>query len=94
MQIERPRSLRLPDRRLGSVMKLLKNGSEQRKGTPIMKDSTKDKIEGTAHAVKGAVKQKLGSATNNPALESEGKGEKAAGKVQKKVGEIEKVAEK
>jgi uncharacterized protein YjbJ (UPF0337 family) len=59
-----------------------------------MKDSTKDKIEGTAHEVKGAVKEKLGHATNNPDLEAEGKGEKLGGKVQKKVGNVEKVIEK
>ena len=59
-----------------------------------MKDSTKDKIEGTAHEVKGAVKEKLGHATNNPDLEAEGKGEKVGGKVQKKVGDVEKVIEK
>jgi uncharacterized protein YjbJ (UPF0337 family) len=59
-----------------------------------MKDSTKDKIEGTTHEVKGAVKEKVGHATNNPDLEADGKGEKVAGKVQKKVGDIEKVLEK
>jgi uncharacterized protein YjbJ (UPF0337 family) len=59
-----------------------------------MKDSTKDKIEGTVHEVKGAVKEKVGRATNNPNLEDEGTGEKVAGKVQKKVGDVEKVFEK
>lgn len=59
-----------------------------------MKDSTKDKIAGTAHEVKGAVKEKIGHATNNPDLKDEGKGEKVAGKVQKKVGDVEKVVEK
>ena len=59
-----------------------------------MKDSTKDKIEGKAHEVKGAIKEKLGRATNNPDLETEGTAEKIGGKVQKKVGDIEKVVEK
>jgi uncharacterized protein YjbJ (UPF0337 family) len=59
-----------------------------------MKDSTKDKVEGKAHEVKGAVKEKIGHATNDPDLEAEGKGEKLGGKVQKKVGDIEKVVEK
>lgn len=31
-----------------------------------MKDSTKDKVEGTTHELKGAVKEKVGHATNNP----------------------------
>jgi uncharacterized protein YjbJ (UPF0337 family) len=59
-----------------------------------MKDSTKDKVEGQAHEVKGAVKEKVGRATKNPNLESEGQAEKIGGKVQKKVGDIEKVFEK
>jgi uncharacterized protein YjbJ (UPF0337 family) len=59
-----------------------------------MKDSTKDKVQGATHELKGAVKEKLGRATNDPDLEAEGSGEKVAGKIQKKVGDIEKVVEK
>ena len=59
-----------------------------------MKDSTKDKLQGAAHEAKGAVKEKVGHATNNPALENEGTDEKVAGKIQKKVGDVEKVFEK
>ena len=59
-----------------------------------MKDSIKDKVEGAAHELKGAVKEKLGHATNNPDLEDEGTIEKIGGKVQKKIGDIEKVIEK
>ncbi|MGI9072291.1 MAG: CsbD family protein [Bryobacteraceae bacterium] len=59
-----------------------------------MKDSTEDKLKGKAHEVKGTVKEKAGKATNDPDLEAEGKGEKVAGKVQKKVGDVEKVIEK
>jgi uncharacterized protein YjbJ (UPF0337 family) len=55
-----------------------------------MADSTKDKIEGAVHEVKGAVKEKIGHATNNPNLEDEGTAEKVGGKVQKKVGDVEK----
>lgn len=58
-----------------------------------MKDSTKDKVEGAAHELKGAVKEKVGRATNNPDLETEGTAEKLGGKVQKKVGDIEKAIE-
>jgi uncharacterized protein YjbJ (UPF0337 family) len=59
-----------------------------------MKNSTKDKVQGAVHEAKGAVKEKLGHATNNPTLEDEGTDEKVAGKVQKKVGDVEKVFEK
>ncbi|HEY3837964.1 MAG TPA: CsbD family protein [Bryobacteraceae bacterium] len=56
-----------------------------------MKQSTKDKVEGKVHEVKGAAKEKIGQATNNPRLQDEGTGEKVAGKVQKKVGQVEQV---
>jgi uncharacterized protein YjbJ (UPF0337 family) len=59
-----------------------------------MKDSVKDKVEGAVHDAKGTVKEKLGRATNNPNLEDEGTAEKVGGKIQKKVGDIEKVLEK
>jgi uncharacterized protein YjbJ (UPF0337 family) len=56
-----------------------------------MKDSIKDKIEGATHDVKGTIKEKIGQATNDPDLEDEGAAEKIGGKVQKKVGDVEKV---
>jgi len=59
-----------------------------------MKDSTKDKVEGSVHDAKGTVKEKIGHATNNPDLEAEGQNEKVGGKIQKKVGDVEKVFEK
>ncbi len=59
-----------------------------------MKDSTKDKVEGAVHDAKGTIKEKVGHATNNPDLESEGVDEKVTGKIQKKVGDVEKVFEK
>jgi uncharacterized protein YjbJ (UPF0337 family) len=59
-----------------------------------MKSSTKDQAEGTFHEVKGKLMEATGKLTDNPRLEGEGLGEKIAGKVQKKVGEIERVLEK
>ena len=56
-----------------------------------MKKSTKDKAKGKFHEVKGGVKEKVGRATNNPDLEAEGHVEKIGGKVQKKIGQVEKV---
>jgi uncharacterized protein YjbJ (UPF0337 family) len=44
--------------------------------------------------VKGKVKEKIGQVTNDPDLEGEGKGEKIGGKIQKKIGDVEKVFEK
>jgi uncharacterized protein YjbJ (UPF0337 family) len=55
-----------------------------------MADSLKDKVEGTAHEVKGAVKEKVGKATNTPDMEADGAAEKLGGKVQKKVGDVER----
>ena len=59
-----------------------------------MKPSTKDQVEGKFHELKGDVKQKAGQVTNDPKLETKGQTEKIAGKVQKKVGQIEEVLEK
>jgi len=44
--------------------------------------------------LKGRVKETAGRVTNNPDLAAEGQGEKLAGKILKKVGQIEKVFEK
>jgi uncharacterized protein YjbJ (UPF0337 family) len=61
-----------------------------------MNPSTKDEIKGNFHEVKGKVKvkEKAGQVTNNPNLQADGKAEHNAGKVEKKVGQIEKVFEK
>ena len=59
-----------------------------------MKPSTTDQIQGALHELKGDAKKKVGKITNNPNVEAEGQSEKLAGKVQKKVGQIEKVLEK
>jgi len=56
-----------------------------------MRRSTKDKAKGKFHEVKGKVRAKVGRVTNNPSLEAEGQGEKFGGKVQKKIGQVEKV---
>jgi uncharacterized protein YjbJ (UPF0337 family) len=57
----------------------------------MMKPSTKDQIQGALHEMKGTAKQIAGQATKNPNLVAEGQDEKLAGKVQEKVGQIEKV---
>jgi uncharacterized protein YjbJ (UPF0337 family) len=63
-------------------------------GEKQMNPSTNDKIEGKFHEVKGKVKEAAGQAAGNPDLEAEGKGEKLAGKIQHKVGQVEKLFEK
>ena len=59
-----------------------------------MKPSTKDQIEGDLREMKGKVKEKAGQLTNDPNLADEGRNERVAGKIQKKVGQIEKVLDK
>jgi uncharacterized protein YjbJ (UPF0337 family) len=59
-----------------------------------MKDSTKDQLEGKFHEAKGAIKQKVGEATKKPNVAADGQDEKIAGKIQNKVGQVEKVFEK
>lgn len=59
-----------------------------------MKPSTKDQMEGKFHQAKGAIKEKAGNMTGNPDLANRGRDEKNAGKVQDKVGQVEKVIER
>ena len=56
-----------------------------------MKSSIKDKVKGTYHEAKGAVKEMAGEITDNPKLEAKGKAEKIAGKFQEKMGQVKKV---
>jgi len=56
-----------------------------------MKPSPENEIAGKVHEVKGAIKEKVGQLTNDPDLEGEGTGEKIGGKVQKKIGQVQKV---
>jgi uncharacterized protein YjbJ (UPF0337 family) len=55
-----------------------------------MKPSTKNEIAGKVHEVKGTIKEKVGELTNDPDLEGKGIGERIAGKLQKKLGQVEK----
>jgi len=50
-----------------------------------MKESTKDKVKGLATEVKGEVKQAFGYAIQRPDIVKEGKKERAAGRLQRKV---------
>lgn len=59
-----------------------------------MKSSTKDQVDGAFHEVKGKAKETGGQLTNNPKLANEGRAEKLAGTVQKKVGQVKTVFEK
>ena len=65
-----------------------------KQGETQMKPSTKDQINGTVRELKGEAKQKVGQVTKNPTLAAKGQSEKLAGKIQKKVGQIENVLEK
>jgi uncharacterized protein YjbJ (UPF0337 family) len=59
-----------------------------------MNSSTKDKVEGKFHEVKGTIKEAAGKLSDNPKLKAEGTAERIAGKVQKKIGEVKQVFEK
>jgi uncharacterized protein YjbJ (UPF0337 family) len=56
-----------------------------------MKSSTKDRMEGKYHEVKGKVKEVVGETVKSTRLTMEGQKEKIAGKVQEKVGQAKKV---
>jgi uncharacterized protein YjbJ (UPF0337 family) len=59
-----------------------------------MKNGIKDEVAGKTHEVKGAIKEAAGRVTGNPRVEADGQDEKIAGKVQKKIGQIERVVDK
>jgi uncharacterized protein YjbJ (UPF0337 family) len=48
----------------------------------------KDQVIGSAKQVKGAVEQSLGRAVGDAKLESEGRADKAEGKIQKAIGDL------
>jgi uncharacterized protein YjbJ (UPF0337 family) len=56
-----------------------------------MKNSTHDKIAGTANTLSGKVKESAGRLVGNDRLQAKGKIQQVKGQAQKKVGEIEKV---
>lgn len=53
-----------------------------------MKSGMKDKLEGNLHEAKGEIKAVAGKVTGKPELQRAGRNEKAAGKLQKKVGQV------
>jgi uncharacterized protein YjbJ (UPF0337 family) len=75
------------------VPNMLQNASRTKRRKQ-MRSSSKDQIKGKFHEVKGKAKQAAGQVTDNPKLEAEGQAEKLTGKIQKKVGQVEKVLEK
>jgi uncharacterized protein YjbJ (UPF0337 family) len=54
----------------------------------------KHQVKGKLNETAGHVKEHVGRAVNDPEIEAEGKGQKLGGKIQKKVGQIERVFEK
>ena len=52
-----------------------------------MKNSTRDKLKGRFHEVKGTIKEGIGKATSDRNLKAAGKAEKKAGKVQQRIGD-------
>ena len=59
-----------------------------------MKTSTKDKLKGSFHEVKGTIKEQVGKATNDRSLKAEGTAEKNAGKVQQRIGDAKESVSK
>jgi len=58
-----------------------------------MKPSTEKEIAGKLREVQGRIEEKRGHLTNDSDLEAEGIGEKIAGKVRKRIGQLEKEIE-
>ena len=56
-----------------------------------IKSSAKNQKEGAIHQVKGAAREAAGNLSDNPKLKAKGIVERIAGKVQEKIGQVEKV---
>jgi len=56
-----------------------------------MKSSSRDKVEGTFHEMKGTVRKVAGKLSDNPKLQVGGVVEKLSGSAQVKIGQIKKV---
>jgi uncharacterized protein YjbJ (UPF0337 family) len=56
-----------------------------------MKSGKKDQAEGKFHRVKGEIKEIAGKFGMDSELESEGRDEKMAGRVQEKIGQVKKL---
>jgi uncharacterized protein YjbJ (UPF0337 family) len=56
-----------------------------------MKSSRRDKKEGKFHQLKGSIMEVAGELSDNSKMEAEGSGERMAGKVQEKVGQVKRV---
>ena len=63
-------------------------------GATVMKPSTKNKVQGKFHEMKGKVRAKAGELTNDPGLQAKGIVEEASGQVQGMLGHVEKTLEK
>jgi uncharacterized protein YjbJ (UPF0337 family) len=68
-----------------------KTAPSKKKESTFMHSSTHDKVKGTAKEAVGKVKEETGKAIGNPNLQDRGTGEKVAGKVERKVGDVKKV---
>jgi uncharacterized protein YjbJ (UPF0337 family) len=55
-----------------------------------MKSSTKDQMAGKFHKLSGRFKEIAGELSDNPKLEAKGAYERIAGKVQERIGQVEK----
>jgi len=59
-----------------------------------MKSSIANRLAGELHEAKGKFKETVGRMTNDPETETEGLTEKIAGKIQKKIGQVQKAAKR
>jgi uncharacterized protein YjbJ (UPF0337 family) len=60
----------------------------------MIRRSAKNEGQGALKDLKGKIKQKAGRAANRPDIHDEGTADRAEGKVQRKVGQIQRVFEK
>ena len=58
-----------------------------------MKASTKDMAKGKFRKAKGKAIEKVGRAIGKPQMENEGENDQMAGRVQEKIGQVERIFE-
>ncbi len=60
----------------------------------MIRRSTKNQAKGSARELKGKVKERAGRVLKRPDIQDQGAIERAGGKLQKKVGQVQRVFEK
>lgn len=79
------------ERILGDIRKHRKGEMAVQWQRHLMKESTKDRVQGKTKEIQGQLKEAAGVLTGSDRLKNRGRTEQLAGKLQKKAGQVERV---